>query len=45
VAEGSRPAHDQDRRKVVDSAGAEQRCKFKIDPLVMKEALEIEAKR
>lgn len=45
MTKGSRPVHDQCRRKVVDSAKVEQSYKFKADPLVMKEALEIEAKR
>lgn len=45
VAEGNKPMHDKGERKVVDNAGAEQSRKFKEDPLVMKAALEIEAKR
>ena len=45
AAEGSRPALDKGKRKVADSAKAKQTCKFKANPLVLREALEIEAKR
>lgn len=45
VADGSTPARDECKRKVVGSTKAEQSCKFKVDPLVMKVALEIEAMR
>lgn len=45
TAEGSIPTHDKGKRKVVDNAEAEQSCKIKADPLVMKAALEIDANR
>ena len=45
VVEGSRPVLDRGKRKVIDSAEAEQSCKFKEDPLVLRAALDIEAKR
>jgi len=45
VAEGSRPARDKGKRKVVDSAETGQSWKFKADPLVMKADLEIKAMR
>ena len=45
VVEGSRPVCDKCKRKVVDITKAEHSCKFKVDPLVMKETLEIEAMR
>lgn len=45
IADGSRPVDDKWKRKVVDSAEAEQSYKFKENPLVMKVTLENEAKR
>ena len=45
VAEGNKPTHDKGKRKVVDSTKTDQSCKFKVDPLVLKAYLEIEAKR
>jgi len=32
-------------RKFVDSAEAEKNCNFKVDPIVLRASLEIEAKR
>lgn len=37
--------HDKGKRNIVNNAEVEQSCKFRIDPLVQKAALEIEAKR
>lgn len=45
IAKGSRLACDKCKRKVVDIAKAEKSFKFKVDPLVMKETLEIKAIR
>ena len=44
TVEGNTLSHDKGKRKVVDNAEEEQSRKFKVEPLVMKEALEIEAK-
>ena len=45
VAECMKPTRDEFKRKVVDSIEAEKSCKFKVDPLTTKAALEIEAMR
>lgn len=42
AAEGSTPACGECKKKVVDNMEAEQNCKFKENPLVMKSTLEIE---
>ena len=38
-------ARDKGKRKIADSADAEQSCKFIVDPLVQKTTLAIEVKR
>lgn len=38
------PVRDKGKRKIVDNMEEQQSCKFQADPLVQKEALEIEAK-
>jgi len=45
VEEGRRLACDKGKRKVVNSIETEKSYNFKADPLVLKETLEIEAKR
>lgn len=45
VTEVNIPTRNKGKRKIVDDEEAEQRCKFKVDPLVQKVALSIEAKR
>lgn len=45
TAEGITPACDEWKRKVVDIIEAEESCKFKVDPLMTKAMLEIEAMR
>ena len=39
------PTCDKGKRKIVDNAEAEKSCKFRVDLLVEKVTLEIEAKR
>ena len=38
ASEGIIPALDKGKRKVVGNTEAEKRCKFKVDPLVLKAA-------
>jgi len=45
AVEGNTPTCNEWKRKVVDNIKAEQSCKFKVDPLMKKLALEIEAMR
>lgn len=45
IAKGSRHACDKGKRKVADNTEAKQSCKFKEDPLVLRVALDIKAKR
>jgi len=45
AAEGNTPAYDECKGKVVDSIEAKRSCKFKADPLMMKEDMEIEFMR
>lgn len=45
IVEGNIPACEKVNKKVDDSAEAKQSHRFKADPLVMKVALDIEAKR
>lgn len=45
ATESSRPVCDKRKIKVVDSTKEKQNCKFKENPLVLKEALEIKAKK
>ena len=45
TTEGNILACDKSKRKIVDNTDVEQRCKFRVDPLVEKAYLEIKAKR
>ena len=45
AAKGNRPAHDKGNIKVDDNIEVEQSLNFKVDPLMFKKALDIEAKR
>lgn len=45
TTEGSTRACNECKRKVVDKTEVEKSCEFKVDPLVTKESLKIEAMR
>lgn len=45
TSQRNRPTLDKGKRKFVDSVEVEQSYKFKVDPLVLRVALEIEEKR
>jgi len=45
TTKGRNPVQDKGKRKIAENQEGKKRCKMKVDPILEKEALVVEAKR